>query len=214
MKIRREGFPFIAMASGLFGLFFLAGGMVLRVIGLVPVLFVTWFFRDPERTVPAGEGLVVSPADGEVIEITETEEDKVGPCTKVAVFMSIFSVHVNRAPVSGTVLDVLYKPGKFYVASLGKKTEANERMIMYINTENGVFRVDQVAGLIARRIICWLTPGSQVVQGKRIGLIRFGSLLECYLPKGYSVVCQKGQMVHAGSSVIGRRTHETDQQKT
>ncbi len=214
MKIRKEGFPFIAIASALFGLVFLAGGMVLRVIGLVPVLFVTWFFRDPERTVPAGEGLVVSPADGKVIEISQTDEARVGPCTKVGVFMSVFNVHVNRAPVSGTVLEVLYKPGKFHVASLGKKTEANERVIMYINTENGVFRVDQVAGLIARRIICWLTPGSQAVQGKRIGLIRFGSLLECYLPKGYTAVCQMGQTVHAGSSVIGRRTHETDQQKT
>ncbi len=137
---------------GRVGLFFLLGGAVLRVIGLVPVLFVTWFFRDPERTVPAGEGLVVSPADGKVIEVYETTEDRVGPGTKVAVFMSVFNVHVNRIPVSGTVLDVIYKPGAFKVASLGKKTEANERMVIYIQTESGVIRVDQVAGLIARRI--------------------------------------------------------------
>ena len=81
-----------------------------------------------------------------------------GPCTKVAVFMSVFSVHVNRAPIAGTVLEVLYKPGTFHVASLGKKTEANERMIAYIGNDDGIFRVDQVAGLVARRIICWLTP--------------------------------------------------------
>ncbi|HVN70624.1 MAG TPA: phosphatidylserine decarboxylase [Desulfomonilia bacterium] len=206
MKIRREGFPFIAAATAVFGLFFLTGGLVLRVIGLIPVLFVTWFFRDPDRRIPSGEGLVVSPADGKVIEVSRTEESRVGPCTKVAVFMSVFSVHVNRAPVTGTVLDVLYKPGAFRVASLGKKTEANERMITYIATDSGIFRVDQVAGLIARRIICWLTPGAKVEQGAKIGLIRFGSLLECYLPKGYTATCEKGQMVHAGSSVIGRRS--------
>jgi phosphatidylserine decarboxylase len=206
VTIRKEGFPFIAIAAALFGLFFLAGGIVLRILGLIPVLFVTWFFRDPDRTVPAGEGLVVSPADGTILEVSETEESKVGPCTKVAIFMSVFSVHVNRAPVTGTVLDVLYKPGTFHVASLGKKTEANERMIIYLETERGIFRVDQVAGLIARRIICWLTPGTKVEQGEKIGLIRFGSLLECYLPKGYKATCEQGRKVHAGSSIIGRRT--------
>lgn len=205
MNIRREGYPFIAIASAVFGLFFLMGGLVVRLIGLAPVLFVAWFFRDPERSVPAGEGLVVSPADGEVIEVYETTEEKVGPCTKVAVFMSVVSVHVNRIPVSGTVLDVQYKPGTFKVASLGKKTEANERMITYIKTDNGVFRVDQVAGLIARRIICWLKPGQQVVQGDRFGLIRFGSLLEIWLPAGYKAACERGQMVQAGESVIARR---------
>ncbi len=205
MNIRREGYPFIAVACAVFGLFFLAGGLLLRLIAFIPVLFVTWFFRDPERTVPQGEGIVVSPADGEVIEVYETEEERIGPCTKVAVFMSVFSVHVNRVPVSGTVMEVRYKPGAFHVASLGKKTEANERMIIYIETGQGVFRVDQVAGLVARRISCWLTPGDQAVQGERFGLIRFGSLLECWLPKGFAPACEKGQMVHAGESVIGRR---------
>jgi len=206
MNIRKEGFPFIAIAAALFGLFFLTGRLALRLVGLIPVIFVTWFFRDPDRAVPEGDGIVVSPADGEVIEVFETEEGKVGPCTKVAVFMSVFSVHVNRSPVSGTVIEVLYKPGTFHVASLGKKTEANERMITYIEADHGIFRVDQVAGLVARRIICWLTPGDKVIQGERIGLIRFGSLLECYLPKGYTATCERGQMVQAGSSVIGRRT--------
>ncbi len=206
MNIRKEGFPFIAIATVLFGLFFLTGRLALRLLGLVPVLFVTWFFRDPDRTVPEGKGLIISPADGKVIEVSQTEEGKVGPCTKVAVFMSVFNVHVNRAPISGKVLEVLYKPGAFHVASLGKKTEANERMIIYLTTDDGIFRFDQVAGLIARRIICWLTPGEKVIQGDRIGLIMFGSLLECYLPKGYTATCECGQMVHAGTSVIGRRT--------
>ncbi|HWR68698.1 MAG TPA: phosphatidylserine decarboxylase family protein [Desulfomonilia bacterium] len=205
MNIRREGYPFIAAASALFFLIFMAGGLALRILGLVPVLFVTWFFRDPQRRVPAGEGLVVSPADGTVLEIYETEEEKVGPCTKVAVFMSVFSVHVNRVPVSGAVVDVRYKPGAFRVASLGKKTEANERMTTYIQTDHGIFRVDQVAGLVARRIICWLTPGDKVVQGDRFGLIRFGSLLEIWLPKEYGVACKRSDKVLAGSTIIGRR---------
>lgn len=205
MHIRREGYPFIAAASAVFGLFFLAGGLLLRIVALVPVLFVTWFFRDPERSVPGGDGIVVSPADGEVIEVYETQEEQVGPCTKVAVFMSVFSVHVNRVPVSGTVRDVRYRPGTFRVASLGKKTEANERMVIYIETDQGVFRVDQVAGLLARRISCWLNPGDRAVQGERFGLIRFGSLLECWLPAGFAATCERGQMVRAGESVIARR---------
>lgn len=205
MNVRREGYPLIAVAAAVSGLFFLAGGLPLRLVALVPVIFVTWFFRDPERVVPEGEGIVVSPADGKVIEISETEEEHVGPCTKVAVFMSVFSVHVNRVPVSGTVRSVQYRPGTFHVASLGRKTEANERMITYIETDQGVFRVDQVAGLVARRIICWLNPGDRVVQGERFGLIRFGSLLECWLPRGFIATCRKGQTVHAGESVIGRR---------
>ncbi len=205
MKIRKEGYPFIAIASAAFGLMFLAGGLLLRLAAIVPVLFVTWFLRDPERTVPQGEGIVVSPADGKVIEVSETAEEKVGPCTKVAIFMSVFSVHVNRVPVSGTVVDVRYRPGTFHVASMGKKTEANERMIIYIETEHGMFRVDQVAGLVARRISCWLNPGDRAVQGERFGLIRFGSLLECWLPKGFTPACERGQTVHAGESVIGRK---------
>jgi phosphatidylserine decarboxylase len=206
VNIRREGYPFIAIASAVLGLFFLLGGAALRIVGLVPVLFVTWFFRDPERTVPAGEGLVVSPADGEVIEVYETTEDRVGPCTKIAVFMSVFSVHVNRIPVAGSVLDVIYKPGAFKVASLGKKTEANERMVIYFQTISGVIRVDQVAGLVARRIVCWLKPGQQVEQGERFGLIRFGSLLEIWVPTGYKPACERGQMVQAGQSILARRT--------
>jgi phosphatidylserine decarboxylase len=205
VTIRKEGFPFIAIAAALFGLFFLASGLVMRIIGFIPVLFVTWFFRDPDRSVPDGDGLVVSPADGTILEVIKTEETRIGQCTKVAIFMSVFSVHVNRAPISGIVLEVIYKPGAFHVASLGKKTEANERMIIYITAENSLFRVDQVAGLVARRIICWLTAGSKGEQGGKIGLIRFGSLLECYLPKGYIATCEQGQKVHAGSSVIGRR---------
>jgi phosphatidylserine decarboxylase len=205
MNIRKEGYPFIGIAALLFGLLYLTRNAVLRVLGLLPVMFVTWFFRDPERITPKGEGLVISPADGTILSVEETEEERLGPCTKVAIFMSVFSVHVNRSPVTGTVQEVIYKPGAFHVASLGKKTQYNERMSIYLLTGQGSFRVDQVAGLIARRIVCWLSAGQSVQQGEKIGLIRFGSLLECWLPREFSIPCERGEKVYAGQTVIGRK---------
>lgn len=202
MKVRREGFPFI-FSSGLLSLVLARLG--LGIVGLIPVIFVTWFFRDPERKVPAGEGLVISPADGKVLDVVNTEEERVGPCTKVSIFMSVFNVHVNRSPVSGTVVGKQYKPGTFHMANLGKKTEANERMILYIENQDGVFRVDQVAGLVARRISCMPVVGDTVEAGQRIGLIRFGSLLECYMPLGFTAAVSRGQTVFAGETVIGRK---------
>ncbi|MDT8272685.1 MAG: phosphatidylserine decarboxylase family protein [Desulfomonilia bacterium] len=205
MNIRKEGVPFIAGALALFGLLALTGSRFLRLIGIVPALFVTWFFRDPHRRAPEGEHLFISPADGTVLEVTETSEDKVGACTKISIFMSVFSVHVNRSPVSGRVVEKRYRPGKFAMANLGKKTEENERMILYLENEDGLFRVDQVAGLVARRISCWPEQGEIVERGQKIGLIRFGSLLECYLPSGYHVLVRQGEKVAAGETILARR---------
>lgn len=202
MKIRREGFPFI-FGSGLVSLVLARLG--LGIVGLVPVMFVTWFFRDPERKVPAGKDIVISPADGKVLDVVNTDEERVGSCTKVSVFMSVFNVHVNRSPVSGTVIGKHYRPGTFHMANLGKKTEANERMILYIENQDGVFRVDQVAGLVARRISCMPGEGDILEAGQRIGLIRFGSLLECYMPTGFTAAVSRGQTVFAGETVIGRK---------
>lgn len=205
MNIRKEGYPFIGIAAGVFGIFWLTRNTVLRILGALPVLFVTWFFRDPDRITPAGEGLVISPADGTVLSVEDTVEEKLGPCRKIAIFMSVFSVHVNRTPAAGTVREVIYRPGTFHVASVGRKTRHNERMMIYLDTPQGAFRFDQVAGLIARRIVCWLSAGQQVKQGERIGLIRFGSLVECWIPKEFTATCEKGDKVFAGQSIIGRR---------
>jgi phosphatidylserine decarboxylase len=169
------------------------------------VAFVAWFFRDPERAVPLGDDLVVAPADGTVLDVVSLTEEKVGPCTKVPIFMSVFSVHVNRSPVSGTVVGKRYQKGTFHVASVGKKTDANERMILYIENQDGVYRVDQVAGLVARRIISFVEVGDTVEAGQRIGLIRFGSLLECFMPEGVKAQVSKGEHVSAGLTVIGRK---------
>lgn len=205
MKIRKEGYPFIGAGTALFLASFLVGLWWIRLFTAALALFVAWFFRDPERETPADQGIVVSPADGEVIDVCEETDPVIGACTKVAVFMSVFNVHVNRAPVSGRVRDVQYRPGTFHVASLGKKTESNERMIIYLDTPGGVFRVDQVAGIVARRIVCWLKPGDEVEAGQRIGLIRFGSLLECRMPNGFVPVCERTHKVRAGRTVIARR---------
>ncbi|MCE5276192.1 MAG: phosphatidylserine decarboxylase family protein [Syntrophaceae bacterium] len=204
MNIRKEGYPFIGVAALLAALLFRTRAFALRVLGILPLLFVTWFFRDPDRVTPSGDDLVISPADGTVLDVVETEEDRVGPCSKVSIFMSVFSVHVNRSPVKATVQEVRYRPGTFHVASMGKKTDDNERMIIYLSTDRGMFRVDQIAGLVARRIVCWLTAGQAVEPGEKIGLIRFGSRVECWLPRGFVVTCKRGDKVCAGQTVIGR----------
>jgi len=204
VNIRKEGYPFIGVAALLAALLFRTRVLALRVLGILPLLFVTWFFRDPDRVPPSGDDIVVSPADGTVLDVVETEEDRVGPCTKVSIFMSVFSVHVNRSPVKATVQEVRYRPGTFHVASMGKKTDDNERMIIYLSTDRGMFRVDQIAGLVARRIVCWLTAGQAVEPGEKIGLIRFGSRVECWLPRGFVVTCTRGDKVCAGQTIIGR----------
>lgn len=202
MSIRREGYPFIIGAA----LFSAALAMMgLGVVGLIPVAFVVWFFRDPERAIPVGDDLVVAPADGTVLDVEKTVEERVGPCTKVPIFMSVFSVHVNRSPVTGTVVGKVYKKGTFHVASLGRKTDANERMIIYIENKDGICRVDQVAGLVARRIVSFVDVGDSLEAGQRIGLIRFGSLLECFMPEGVAPLVKRGDRVSAGTTVIGRK---------
>ncbi len=201
MLIRKEGLPFIAALTGIS---LLLRRTPLNVLAWAPTAFVTWFFRDPVRVVPSGKGLVLSPADGRVMEVRRTQEQRVGPCTKVSIFMSVFNVHVNRAPIGGEVLDKEHRPGTFHMANLGKKTEANERMLLYLSTDYGVIRVDQVAGMIARRISCWPVKGQRVSRGERIGLIRFGSLVELYVPEWVNVLSQRGDRVFAGQTVLGR----------
>lgn len=201
MKIRKEGFPFI-VATGVLALFL--SRTRLFFLGLVPAAFVAWFFRDPQRDVPEGDDMILSPADGTIQDIVECTEDRIGQCTKISIFMSVFNVHVNRAMVSGTMIEKRYRPGKFHMANMGKKTEDNERMIHYIKNDRGIFRVDQVAGLIARRISCWPDTGDTLLAGQKIGLIRFGSLLECYLPKGVNVLVRVGDKPVAGETILGR----------
>ena len=179
-------------------------------IGLGLTVWCYYFFRDPERVIPNRPGLIVSPADG-VVSLIEPAVPPAelglpdAPLTRVSVFMSVFNCHVNRAPVSGTVTAVAYHPGLFLNASLDKASSDNERNALVIRMADGRdVAVVQIAGLVARRILCWVKPGTALDRGQRFGLIRFGSRLDVYLPEGVAPDVQIGQTMIAGETVLAR----------
>ncbi len=177
-------------------------------LGLGLTVWCYYFFRDPKRLVPENAGLLVSPADG-VVSLIERAVPPVelgmGPeaLVRVSVFMSVFNCHVNRAPIAGKVTAVAYRPGKFFNAALDKASEENERNALAIEMADGrKIAVVQIAGLVARRIVCWTKPGDSLRTGERFGLIRFGSRLDVYLPDGVHPQVALGQTMIAGESVI------------
>jgi phosphatidylserine decarboxylase len=204
--INREGFPFIgAFALASLVLFWI--WTPLGWIGTVLTVWCAYFFRDPERVTPMREGLVVSPADGRVSKIINAVppvELGLGdrPIPRVSVFMSVFNCHVNRSPVSGRIDKVVYKAGAFLSADLDKASEDNERNSFVITSGNVRIGVVQIAGLVARRIVCFTRPGASVAAGERIGMIRFGSRLDVYLPEGIRPLVAEGQTAIAGETVI------------
>ncbi|HEX6313513.1 MAG TPA: phosphatidylserine decarboxylase family protein [Gemmatimonadaceae bacterium] len=179
---------------------------LLAFILLILALWVAYFFRDPERTGERGGGLVIAPADGRVVMITEVDEPAFlhGRALRISIFMNVFNVHVNRYPVSGTVRFVHYNPGKFLNAATDKSSLENEQMSVGI--EDGSLRVlvRQIAGLVARRIVTYSREGDQVEQGERMGIIRFGSRVDVFLPTSASATVTVGETTLAGSSVIAR----------
>ena len=204
--IVREGLPFIiplgifTLIFSLFGIFWAAS------IFFIATCFVAWFFRNPEREFADGAKAVISPADGAVIKIENVVEGDFlkGPAQKISVFMNIFNVHVNRIPYAGTVGAIEYNKGNFFSANLDKASELNERNMVLINTDDGkkILTV-QIAGLIARRIECWVKEGMHVGRGERFGLIRFGSRLEVFLPPDAMISIKVGDKVKAGETPIG-----------
>ena len=211
VPINRAGWPFIAIfAAVTLGLWMLSPW--LGIFGVVLTLWCTYFFRDPPRVTPLRDGLVISPADGRIV-MTETAEPPPelelgpGPWTRVAIFMNVFDVHVNRIPIDGKVTRLAYKPGKFFNASLDKASEHNERQSVRIETTDAAaggatVGVVQIAGLVARRIKCNLVDGHRVVAGERFGLIRFGSRVDVYLPPGVAIFAVVGQRAVAGETVL------------
>lgn len=177
-------------------------------IGLGLTVWCYYFFRDPERVTPDRPGLVISPADGVVSLIEQAVPPaELGlpdtPLTRVSVFMSVFNCHVNRAPVAGEVTQIAYRPGKFLNASLDKASEDNERNGLAIRVADGrSIAVVQIAGLVARRILCWTPKGAHLARGERFGLIRFGSRLDVYLPQGVTPMVSIGQTMVAGETVL------------
>jgi phosphatidylserine decarboxylase len=202
--IAREGYPFIGAGAVLALLALLAGWGTVCILLLAVTAWVVWFFRNPPRLVPPGEGLVLCPADGRVVDVREgAGEGGDGPL--VCIFMNVFNVHVNRLPVAGRVEAVEYTPGTFVNASLDKASEHNERNRVTMVTPRGhTVRFVQIAGLVARRIACWVTPGAVGQAGDIFGLIRFGSRVDVHVPAGTEIWVVEGQRVTAGETILGR----------
>ncbi len=205
--IHREGHRFVAM----FAVMTLAFFWFLPPLGWIGVVLTAWcayFFRDPERVTPVRDGLVVSPADGRVssiVEVVPPAEMNLGAelRTRISVFMNVFDCHVNRAPVAGTITLINYTPGLFVNAELDKASEDNERNALVLETDDGEkIGVVQIAGLVARRIVCWAKVDDPLGAGERFGLIRFGSRLDVYLPPGKTALIALGQRAVAGETIL------------
>jgi phosphatidylserine decarboxylase len=194
---------FLGIAAGRFGW---SGGYKVAAVFALLTIFSLWFFRNPERHAPVEPNLVVSPADGKVVFVGEVDEGRIlhGRAVKVSIFMSVFNVHVNRAPETGRITEVHYNKGKFVSANLDKASLDNEQNALVMQTVSGkrVMFV-QIAGLIARRIVCWVKPGDDIRRGERFGLIMFGSRLDIYLPVGSKIKVKLGDKPKAGETVIG-----------
>jgi phosphatidylserine decarboxylase len=208
LPLAKEGFPFILIGIGLTLILWVVGITALAYLVGILTLFVVFFFRDFERTPPPGDRNVLSPADGTILEVRRIDgnDNPLGePAVKVSIFMSILNVHVNRVPVNGVVEKIEYQPGKFFSANLDKASLENERNIVTLGTDHSKrIVVTQIAGLIARRIVCKISEGDRVVAGNRFGLIRFGSRLELLLPPESTVSVEKGERTRAGVTVIAR----------
>ena len=207
--IHPEGWKFagILFVSSII-LFYLSASILIALIGFFLTFFVLWFFRDPKRNTPQDENLIISSADGKVCLIDEAYPPEELPIEsqkmkRICVFMNVFNVHVNRSPVQGNVDHIVYKEGKFLNASLDKASDKNERSSLVLNTQNGTkIIVVQIAGLIARRILSFISPNMLLNQGERFGLIRFGSRVDIYLPLDAVEKCKVGDKVVAGESIL------------
>ncbi len=206
----KEGLPFLVVTGLIsflsFALFSVSGlGALAYLGGVTGVCFLAFclFFRDPERVIPAGEGVVVSAADGRVVDIREVSGGGEGIGIQVSVFLSIFDVHINRIPFSGQVRGVQRRPGRFLLAFSKRASAENEQVAVEIESVGRTLVVKQIAGFFARRIVCRATEGAQVQRGERFGLIKFGSRVDLILPAGSEVRVRVGDRVRAGETIMG-----------
>lgn len=200
-----EGFPFILAGVILTSVLFLCHLQLSALMAMAVTLFIVFFFRNPRRMTPADEKSVVAPADGVIIYLGNAREEHLGEeMTKISIFMSVFNVHINRVPVTSRVLDYFYIPGKFLDVRDERATFENEQSGLILETAHGMkLVVVQVAGLIARRIVCYAGKGDSLTRGKRYGLIRFGSRLDVYLPRETAVKVRMGEKTIAGETILG-----------
>ena len=209
--LHRAGWPFIALFTGITCIFFLFSTFF-GLIGLVLTIWCIYFFRNPRRITPLGEGLIISPADGIITKI----EDVIPPNelkwskeshTRISIFLNVFDVHVNRIPIDGIIKKIHYHPGKFFNASLDKASNHNERNSLLIETNSHQeILIVQIAGLIARRIVCDVHKGDGVESGQVFGMIRFGSRVDVYLPKGVNPQVIEGQRMLGGETILADLT--------
>ncbi len=210
LKLHKEGFPFIILGLG-FTLLFLCLNNILWVLFLAFSIFCIYFFRDPDKVTMVSPDAIISPADGKITSIirntsppSELGDDLETNMTKVSIFLSVFDIHVNRIPIDGKVTKLRYHPGQFINASLDKSSSLNERQSVLIETKNkDKVAVVQIAGLIARRIICSLSQDQEVNTGARFGIIRFGSRVDVYIPAHIEIAVCEGQRVIGGETIIG-----------
>ena len=208
-KIHTEGYKFIVIAGFITIILLIVNGF-LGLIGLLLTIWVYYFFRDPERVIIGDDNYLVSPADGEVIKVEEVDGPKElnlenKKFKKISIFMNVFDCHVNRTPCSGKVEDILYKPGKFLNASLDKASEDNERNYFKIKDKhNNDIVVVQIAGLVARRIVCESSKAQDLKQGDRIGMIRFGSRADVYY-ENYEPLVKVGQKAISGETLLAKK---------
>jgi len=200
-----DAFPYMAILLVL--TFFLVRlNPWLSIIPVILLIFTTYFFRNPRRSIPEEPGVILSPADGVVLEITEGCENEFfgSEVVRVSIFLSIFNVHINRCPIGGSVGYRRYREGKFLPAFKSHASEVNERN--YVGIANGQVKVlvTQITGFLARRIVCWVNPGDAVRQGEIFGMIKFGSCTEIVIPKGVQILVHKGDKVRGGETIIGR----------
>jgi phosphatidylserine decarboxylase len=202
--ITPEGIPSIGLSSLGCLVFAILGWGVPCLLFFLLTLFCCNFFRDPERVTPGGEGLAVSPADGKIVRVAVMPDPFTGsPRQCICIFMNVFNVHVNRSPVTCRINDIAYHEGKFINASFDKASRDNERCAYSLEDKNGdAWSMVQIAGLIARRIVCRVEPGDGLARGQRFGMIKFGSRVDLYLPEGYSPQVVVGQKVLAGQTVL------------
>ncbi len=206
IPIAKEGYPFIAFSAFVTLIVAILGYPLLALPALALTTFIICFFRDPERIGPISEDALISPADGKVILIEKIIDDQylLGQVYKISIFMNVFNVHVNRIPISGIVEKIIYFPGKFYSADSDRGALHNEYCATILKSTSGHrLAFVQVAGLIARRIVCWLEADDQIRRGERFGLIRFGSRVDLYIPTQTQLEVEVGQKVRAGETIIG-----------
>lgn len=204
--IAKAGYPMIFAAAFITLVFALLELTIPSILLLAVTFCLCWIFRDPDRIIPRGDNIVISPADGKVISVSRlNESDYYGSaCMKISIFMRLYDVHVNRISHEGTITDTIYRPGKFVNASRDDAVTGNEQNALFIETDTGKkICIVQIAGLIARRIICGVQKGDQVKRGQRFGIICLGSRLDVYLPPDVTVNVEKGQLVRSGTTVLG-----------